>query len=53
MSNPIASALGTSGITSKILDSEELAELLYVAYNRDEAEMYDLKKAIKEKNLQQ
>ena len=42
----IASALGTSGITSKILDSEELAELLYVAYNRDESELLTFTKAL-------
>ena len=42
----IASALATSQITSKILDSEELAELLYIAYNRDEAEILQLSKAL-------
>lgn len=42
----IASALGTSQISSTILDSEELAELLYVAYNRDEAEVLQLAKAL-------
>lgn len=42
----IASALGTSQITSKILDSEELAELLYIAYNRDESELLQLSKAL-------
>lgn len=42
----IASALATSQITSKILDSEELAELLYIAYNRDEAELLQLSKAL-------
>lgn len=42
----IASALGTSQITSKILDSEELAELLYIAYNRDESELLSLSKAM-------
>ena len=42
----IASALGTSQITSKILDSEELAELLYIAYNRDEAEFLQFSKAL-------
>ena len=42
----IASALGTSQITSTILDSEQLAELLYVAYNRDEAEVLQLTKAL-------
>ena len=33
--------------SGKVLNSEELAELLYVAYNRDESEVYDLEKAIK------
>ena len=42
----IASSLGTSQITSKILDSEELAELLYIAYNRDESELLNLAKAM-------
>lgn len=42
----IASALATSQITSSILDSEELAELLYIAYNRDEAELLQLSKAL-------
>ena len=42
----IASALGTSQITSKILDSEELAEMLYIAYNRDDAELLQLSKAL-------
>ncbi len=40
------SLLSVSGINGKILDSMEIADLLYTAYNRDEAEMYDLKKAI-------
>ena len=42
----IASALATSQITSTILDSEELAELLYIAYNRDESELLQLSKAL-------
>ena len=42
----IASSLGTSQITSKILDSEEVAELLYIAYNRDESELLSLSKAM-------
>lgn len=42
----IASALGTSQVTCKILDSEELAELLYIAYNRDESEVLQLSKMI-------
>ena len=42
----VASALATSQVSSTILDSEQLAELLYVAYNRDESEMVNLAKAI-------
>ena len=42
----IASALANSQISSKILDSEELAELLYIAYNRDEAEFLQFSKAL-------
>ena len=40
------SLLSVSGINGKILDSYELADLLYTAYNRDDAELYDLNKAI-------
>lgn len=40
------SLLSVCGIHSKILDSNELADLLYTAYNRDDAELYDLNKAI-------
>lgn len=42
----VSSALATSQVTSRILDSEELAELLYIAYNRDESEIYQLSKAL-------
>ena len=42
----IASALGNSQVSCSILDSEELAELLYIAYNRDEAELLQLSKAL-------
>ncbi len=42
----VASALATSQVSSTILDSEQLAELLYIAYNRDESEMVNLSKAI-------
>lgn len=38
--------LAVCGINSKILDSVELANLLYRAYNRDESEIYDLQKAL-------
>lgn len=39
-------SLSSCGMNSKILNSNELAELLYVAYNRDESENYELSKAI-------
>lgn len=42
----ISSALAASSITCKILDSEELSELLYIAYNRDESELYQFSKAL-------
>lgn len=42
----IISALGVCGVNGKILDSNELGELLYIAYNRDEAEIYELDKAL-------
>lgn len=40
-------ALGACSIKGKILNSRELAELLYVAYNRDESEYFELDKAVK------
>lgn len=40
------SLLSVCGIVGKILDSTEIAYLLYMAYNRDEAEVYDLQKSI-------
>ena len=45
----ISRTLGVCGIVSKILDSNEIAELLYVAYNRDDSEIYTIEKAIKAK----
>ena len=43
----ILRTLGGCGITGKVLDSVELADLLYVAYNRDASEVYGIDKAIK------
>lgn len=40
------SSLYSSGVEGKILDSNSLAELLYMAYNRDEAEVFGLEKAL-------
>ena len=39
-------ALQASGVNGKILDSENLAELLYVAYNRDDSELVQFSKAL-------
>lgn len=43
----IIRTLYSCSITTKILDSEEIAELLYVAYNRDESETFDFETAMK------
>ena len=42
----IISSLSVCGINSKVLNSTELAELLYIAYNRDESETFNLQNAI-------
>ena len=39
-------ALASAEVTGTVLDSEELMELLYVAYNRDESEIYTLRNAL-------
>lgn len=39
-------SLAASEVGGKILDSEELAELLYIAYNRDDSELMQLGKAL-------
>lgn len=45
----IIRALSISDVIGKIMSSTELADLLYVAYNRDEAEEYGMDKAIRAK----
>lgn len=45
-SQSIINSLSVCGIKSKILDSNELAEMLYIAYNRDESEILDLQKTL-------
>ncbi len=45
-SQTIINSLGVCGINGKILNSIELTELLYVAYNRDESEIFNLQKAL-------
>ena len=39
--------LSVCGVNGRVLNSNELVELLYMAYNRDEAEVYGLDKALK------
>lgn len=39
-------SLSSAEVYGRVLDSEELAELLYVAYNRDESEVLNLKKCL-------
>ena len=43
----IIRTISACGVTARILNSVDLTELLYVAYNRDESETFDLKKAIR------
>lgn len=43
----IIRTLFACSMKGKVLDSYELAELLYVAYNRDESEVYGIEKAIR------
>lgn len=45
-SQAIIRTLFACNVSSKILNSTELINLLYVAYNRDESEIFDLEKAI-------
>lgn len=39
-------ALASSGVTGRVITSEELAELLYIAYNRDDSELISIKRSI-------
>lgn len=39
-------SLSVCGVNGKILNSNELAELLYVAYNRDDSEIYGMERAL-------
>lgn len=43
----IIRTLSACSVTGKVLNSNELVELLYVAYNRDDSEVYGLDRAIK------
>ncbi|MCI8655437.1 MAG: hypothetical protein HFJ48_06200 [Clostridia bacterium] len=43
----IVSSIASCGVRAKILKSNELVDLLYMAYNRDEAEVFGFDKAIR------
>ena len=42
----IIRTLGVCGVNGKVLNSNDLVDLLYIAYNRDDAEVYGVDKAI-------
>lgn len=42
----IAAALSGCGVESVVMGSDELAEILYIAYNKDDADVYNIKKEI-------
>lgn len=44
--NSVIRSLASAEVMGKVLDSEELAELLYMAYNRDEAEVMNFNRAL-------
>ena len=46
-SQSLIRAISTCGVRGKILRSDELIDLLYMSYNRDEAETFGLEKALK------
>lgn len=43
----IVRSISVCGVRGKVLNSNELVELLYMAYNRDEAEVFGVEKALK------
>lgn len=42
----IAGALAPCGVQTSIMNSVELAEMLYIAYNRDDSDIYNIRKAL-------
>lgn len=42
----IAGALAPCGVQTSIMNSMELAEMLYIAYNRDDSDIYNIRKAL-------
>ena len=46
-SQAIIRALSISGVVGRVMSSTDLVDLLYVAYNRDDAEIYGIDKALR------
>ena len=42
----LISSLATCSVTGKVLNSNELAELLYISYNRDDEKLMDIRSAL-------
>ncbi len=42
----VISALQTCSVSSRVLDSNELAELIYITYNRDDQKLLDIRTAL-------
>ena len=40
--------LAASGVSGRVINSEELAELLYIAYNRDDSDLISIRKSVEE-----
>ena len=40
--------LAASGVSGRVINSEELAELLYIAYNRDDSNLISIRKSVEE-----
>ena len=38
--------LSSAGVSGRVINSEELAELLYIAYNRDDSELINIRKSV-------
>lgn len=45
-SQTLIRSIAASGVSGRVMESEELVELLYVAYNRDDSEIFSLDRAV-------
>lgn len=44
----LIAGLSSAAVTGRVINSEELAELLFVAYNRDESELLNMRKMVEQ-----